>query len=181
MTEARTLVMEREFPHPPERLWRALTQPHLIAEWLLPNDFALEDGHRFTLQSPGAPGWSGRIDCAVREIEPGRRLSYSWDTGGEGEAMPRFESVVTLTIEPVARGCAWSRPVSPMPPIMVARAMAGACSSIGWKGWPRGWREVSRYPSSPRKRGSGVTKGAVPHPWVPACTGMTRTGPERGS
>lgn len=104
MTRTRTLVMERDFPHPPERLWRAITQPHLIAEWLLPNDFAAEQGHRFTLQSPGAPGWSGRIDCAVREIEPGRRLSYSWDTGGGDEAMPRFESVVTLTLEPVPGG-----------------------------------------------------------------------------
>ncbi|WHU01995.1 SRPBCC domain-containing protein [Sphingomonas sp. NIBR02145] len=104
MIETRTLVMERDFAHPPEKLWRAITQPHLIAEWLLPNDFAAEQGHRFTLQSPGAPGWSGRIDCAVREIEPGRQLSYSWDTGGGEEAMPRFESVVTLTLEPVAGG-----------------------------------------------------------------------------
>lgn len=104
MTDTRILVMEREFAHPPERLWRAITQPHLIAEWLLPNDFAAEQGHRFTLQSPGAPGWSGRIDCKVREIEPGRQLSYSWDTGGGEEAMPRFESVVTLTLEPVAGG-----------------------------------------------------------------------------
>ncbi|NYT41197.1 SRPBCC domain-containing protein [Sphingomonas sp. R-74633] len=104
MTETRTLVMEREFPHPPERLWRAVTQPHLIAEWLMPNDFALEPGHRFTLQSQAFPGWSGRIDCEVHEIEPGRQLSYSWDTGGGEEAMPRFESVVTLTLEPMAGG-----------------------------------------------------------------------------
>ncbi len=104
MTDKRTLVMERDFPHAPEKLWRAITQPHLIAEWLLPNDFAAEQGHRFTLQSPGAPGWSGRIDCEVQEIEPGRQLSYSWNTGGGTEAMPRFESVVTLTLEPVAGG-----------------------------------------------------------------------------
>lgn len=104
MTETRTLVMEREFAHAPEKLWRAITQPHLIAEWLLPNDFALEDGHRFTLQSPAYPGWSGRIDCEVQEIEPGRQLAYSWNTGGGDEAMPRFESVVTLTLEPVGSG-----------------------------------------------------------------------------
>jgi uncharacterized protein YndB with AHSA1/START domain len=104
VTEARTLVMERDFPHAPDKLWRAITQPHLIAEWLMPNDFALAEGCRFTLQSPGAPGWSGRIDCTVREIDPGRRLSYSWNTGGGEEAMPRFESVVTLTLEPIAGG-----------------------------------------------------------------------------
>lgn len=104
MTETRTLVMEREFAHAPEKLWRAITQPHLIAEWLLPNDFALEDGHRFTLQSPAYPGWSGRIDCEVQEIEPGRQLAYSWNTGGGDEAMPRFESVVTLTLEPIGSG-----------------------------------------------------------------------------
>jgi uncharacterized protein YndB with AHSA1/START domain len=104
MTEPRTLVMERDFPHPPEKLWRAITQPHLIAEWLMPNDFALEAGHRFTLRSQRQPGWNGRIDCAVREIEPGRQLAYSWDTGGGEDAMPRFESVVTLTLEPIPGG-----------------------------------------------------------------------------
>jgi uncharacterized protein YndB with AHSA1/START domain len=104
MTETRTLVMERDFAHAPDKLWRAITQPHLIAEWLMPNDFVAEPGHRFTLQSQAFPGWSGRIDCEVQEIEPGRQLSYSWNTGGGEEAMPRFESVVTLTIEPVGSG-----------------------------------------------------------------------------
>lgn len=48
--ETRTVVVEREFPFPPDRLWRALTQPHLIEAWLMKNDFRPEVGHRFNLR-----------------------------------------------------------------------------------------------------------------------------------
>ena len=46
----KTVVVEREFPHPPEKLWRALTQPHLMEEWLMKNDFKPAVGHRFNLR-----------------------------------------------------------------------------------------------------------------------------------
>src|SRR5215813_13899892 len=49
--QALSVVVEREIPHPPEKVWRALTQPHLIEEWLMKNDFKPAVGHRFKLQS----------------------------------------------------------------------------------------------------------------------------------
>lgn len=75
-TEMRTVVVERDFAHPPEKVWRALTQPHLIAEWLVQNDFLPEVGHRFSARFD----W-GAVDCRVLEIEPPTILSYTWTSG----------------------------------------------------------------------------------------------------
>ena len=91
-TETRSVVVEREFPYPPEKLWRALTQPHLIAEWLMQNDFVPAANHRFKLGT----SW-GHIDCQVKTIEPNKTLSYSWDALG-------LVSVVTWTLSPTTTG-----------------------------------------------------------------------------
>lgn len=99
MSDLRSVTIEREFAHPPERLWRALTQPHLIAEWLMKNDFAAEVGHRFKLSGE----WGGVLDCEVLTLEPERELSYRWDYAHEDPAFD-LRSVVTFTLEPVAGG-----------------------------------------------------------------------------
>src|ERR1043166_969862 len=70
---ARSVVIEREMPHPPEKVWRALTQPHLIAEWLMKNDFTPAVDHRFSLRAD----W-GAVEGRVLAIEPNKRLSYTW-------------------------------------------------------------------------------------------------------
>jgi uncharacterized protein YndB with AHSA1/START domain len=100
-TEIRTVTVEREFPHPPERVWRALTQPHLIQEWLMRNDFAPEVGRAFTLRTDPSADWNGVIDCKVLEVEPERTLSYTWDSG---EGPLRVASTVTLTLTPIDGG-----------------------------------------------------------------------------
>jgi uncharacterized protein YndB with AHSA1/START domain len=91
-TETRSVVVEREIPYPPEKIWRALTQPHLIEEWLMKNDFAPVAGHRFNLSAE----W-GAVDCEVLEVEPARTLSYTWGAYG-------LESVVTWTLTPTSTG-----------------------------------------------------------------------------
>lgn len=90
--ETRTVIVEREFAHPPEKIWRALTRPELVAEWLMAGDVAPTLGHRFAF---GAD-W-GHVDCEVVEVEPERTLAYSWD--GKG-----LESVVTWTLTATATG-----------------------------------------------------------------------------
>ena len=87
-----SVVIERELPHPPEKIWRALTQPQLIAEWLMQNDFAPAVGHRFRFRAD----W-GAVDCEVLAIVPGKKLSYAWAAFG-------LESVVTWTLTPTSRG-----------------------------------------------------------------------------
>ncbi|MCW3847322.1 SRPBCC domain-containing protein [Sphingomonas sp. LB-2] len=99
MSETQTVTIEREFPHPPSRIWRALTQPHLIQEWLMRNDFVAVVGHRFNLNGD----WGGTLDCEVLEVEPERSLSYRWD---HAHADPAYDlkSVVSFTLEPTAGG-----------------------------------------------------------------------------
>jgi uncharacterized protein YndB with AHSA1/START domain len=93
----RTVVIERVFPHPPEKLWRALTDNTLIAQWLLKNDFEPEVGHKFQFRSEPVPNWSGVIDCDVLIVDPLKRLSYSWSTLGH-------DSVVLWTLTPAEGG-----------------------------------------------------------------------------
>jgi len=96
-TETLTVVVEREFSSPPEKLWRALTQPHLIEEWLMKNDFKPDVGHKFQLRMDAQQGWNGVIDCEVTEIDPNRSLSYTWGSMGTNTA-------VTFTLTPTATG-----------------------------------------------------------------------------
>ena len=92
-TQARSVVVEREFAHPPEKLWRALTQPHLIEEWLMKNDFAAVVGHHFKLRGE----WGGVLDCEVLALELHKTLSYSWDFAHD-DAAYNLKSVVTFTL-----------------------------------------------------------------------------------
>ncbi len=100
MTEAattRSLVIEREMPHPPEKIWRALTQGPLIEEWPMKNDFQPVVGHQFSFHSTPVPGWDGIIQSEVLTIEPNSKLSYSWGTMGT-------TSLVTWTLTPTKAG-----------------------------------------------------------------------------
>jgi uncharacterized protein YndB with AHSA1/START domain len=98
-TETRSVVVEREIAHPPEKLWRALTQPHLIEEWLMKNDFAPVVGHRFNLRGE----WGGVLDCEVLALEPNRALAYRWDFKHEDAAFD-LRSIVTFTLTPTSTG-----------------------------------------------------------------------------
>jgi uncharacterized protein YndB with AHSA1/START domain len=96
-TEPRSVVIEREIPFPPEKIWRALTQPHLIEEWLMKNDFKPVVGHRFNLRRNPQLNWNIVIDCQVLVVEPNKTLSYTW-------AAYDLESVVTWTLTPTSTG-----------------------------------------------------------------------------
>ncbi len=97
--EIRTVTQERDYPQPQDRLWRALTQPRLIAEWLMPNDFRGEAGHHFSLKGE----WGGVIDCEVLEIRPMTFLSYTWNFASEETAYD-LRSTVSFRLEPTATG-----------------------------------------------------------------------------
>ena len=91
-TETLSVIVERQIPHPPEKIWRALTQSHLIKEWLMNNDFKPDEGHRFNLSA----NW-GAVDCQVRTVEQNKALTYTWDTKD-------LKSVVTWTLIPTGTG-----------------------------------------------------------------------------
>ncbi len=96
-TETRSVVVEREFPFPPEKIWRALTQPHLIEEWLMKNDFEPIVGHCFNLRRTPKPDVNIVVDCQVQIVEPNKTLSYTWAAYG-------LKSVVTWTLTPTRTG-----------------------------------------------------------------------------
>ena len=100
-SDLRTMTIERTFDHPPEKLWRALTQPHLIADWLMQNDFVPRLGHKFQLRGE----WGGTLDCEVLAIEQQSSLSYTWNFANDDPAYA-LESVVTftLTLTPAGNG-----------------------------------------------------------------------------
>jgi uncharacterized protein YndB with AHSA1/START domain len=97
MTTARSLVIEKELPHPPEKVWRALTHGPLIKEWLMDNDFQPVVGHRFNFSATPVAPWNGVIESEVLIVEPNKKLSYSWGTLG-------LESVVIWTLAATKTG-----------------------------------------------------------------------------
>ena len=93
-----SVAFEFDLPHPPEKVWRALTDPVLLADWLLPVfDLKLEPGAAFTFKTQPYPGWDGSVNCRVLEIEAQRKLSYAWVVGD-------IDTVVTFTLTPTESG-----------------------------------------------------------------------------
>ena len=100
----RNIVVERTMPHPPQKVWRALTRAPLVAEWLMQNDFEPVVGHRFNFRATPIPDmWNGVTDCEVLEVDEPTRLTYSWNASGD-EAKDGLKSVVTWTLTPVPDG-----------------------------------------------------------------------------
>ena len=99
LDDARSVVVEREFAHPPEKLWRALTLPHLLEAWLMKNDFKPVQGHQFNLRGE----WGGVLDCEVLVVELHKRLSYTWNFPHENPDF-NLQSVVTFTLTPTDTG-----------------------------------------------------------------------------
>ena len=95
-----SIAFEFDLQHSPAKVWRALTDPGLLAEWLLPVvELALEPGAAFTFKAQPQPGWDGRVNCRFLEIEAGRKLSYTWVVGDM-----EIDTVVTFTLTPTASG-----------------------------------------------------------------------------
>lgn len=89
--------VEYDLSAPPEKVWRALTEPKLLERWLFPNNIVPMVGQRFAFHTTSAPGFDGVIECEVMEAEPFRRLVYSWQSGP-------INTVVAWALEPTAAG-----------------------------------------------------------------------------
>jgi uncharacterized protein YndB with AHSA1/START domain len=96
--QVESISFEFDLPHSPQKVWRALTDPELLAEWLLPViGFELQPGAAFTFKTQAYPGWDGTVNCRLLEIEPHRKISYTW-------TVPFLDTVVTFTITPTESG-----------------------------------------------------------------------------
>ena len=99
----RGVVVERELSHSPAKVWRALTESALIDDWLMANDFIPVVGHRFQLRTTPMPHWNGVLDGEVLEVDPPRRLVYTWCASAD-EAAGGLKSVGTWTLSSTATG-----------------------------------------------------------------------------
>ena len=98
--QTETITFAFDLAHPPAKVWRALTDPALVAEWLLPAaGLVAQPGTTFTLQAPPQPGWDGTVRCRVLAVEEERALSYTWVVGDR-----EIDTVVTFTLTPTASG-----------------------------------------------------------------------------
>lgn len=97
-SQTESLSFEFDLQHSPQKVWRALTDPVLLAEWLLPVvGLELEPGTPFTFKTQPMPGWDGVVNCRMLECEEQRKLSYTWVVG-------EMDTVVTFTLTPTATG-----------------------------------------------------------------------------
>lgn len=127
--ESRAIVVEYDLPHSPAKVWRALTEPELLGQWLMTNDMKPVVGHKFTFTSTPRPGWDGVCHCEVIEVDAPRRLRYSW-RGGAGASL--LDSVVTWTLTPTPSG--GTRLGLEHAGFAPANAMAFEVMSKGWQG-----------------------------------------------
>ncbi len=136
MAQTRAAVVEREIAQPAEKIWRALTQPHLIEEWLMKSDFKPVEGHKFTLRNEPRPDVKVVIDCEVLEVEPNKTLSYTWEAFGTA-------TVVTFTLTPTATGTVLRVEQSGFRPDQ-EQAYRGA--KAAWKQFLKALEQVSARP-----------------------------------
>ncbi len=123
-SQTESISFEFDLHHSPEKVWRALTDPALLTEWLLPVvELELEPGAAFTFKTQPYPGWDGTVNCRILEIEAHRKLSYAW-------SVPFLDTVVTFTLTPTASGTRLSLVQSGFKPDQ-KRNFGGA--RYGWK------------------------------------------------
>jgi uncharacterized protein YndB with AHSA1/START domain len=106
MSKTQSIIVEYDLPHPPDRVWRALTDPKLLAKWLMPNDMVPVVGHKFNFKTQARGDWDGKVYCEVLLVEPLKRFRYSWCGGvdtlqGYGHTL---NTVVTWTLTPGGAG-----------------------------------------------------------------------------
>ncbi|MGL4966596.1 MAG: SRPBCC family protein [Inquilinus sp.] len=134
---ADAVVVDCDLAHPPEKVWRALTEPKLLGAWLLPNDIRAEEGRRFNLRD--APGTGAPIDCEVLAAEKPRLLRYSWRGRGEDAGGRPLDTVVTFTLDGTAAGGTRLR-------IVHSGFRIGARATALWTGTPAPRRPARRRP-----------------------------------
>jgi uncharacterized protein YndB with AHSA1/START domain len=136
----RSIIVERLIPHPPEKIWRALTQAHLIEQWLMKNDFEPRLGAQFTFRAKPMGDWNGIVRCEVTAFDPPRRLAYSWKGGSavNPDYGSELDSVVEWVLAPEPGGTRVRLEHSGFGPRneFAFEAMSG--------GWPRGLERLEQ-------------------------------------
>jgi uncharacterized protein YndB with AHSA1/START domain len=137
---ARSIVVERVMPHPPEKIWRALTEAHLIEQWLMANDFEPRLGAQFTFRAKPMGDWDGTVRCEVTAFDPPRRLAYSWQGGSVSN------STYGSMLDSVVEWLLWPEPAGTR--VRMAHSGFGLRNEMAFEamssGWPRGLERLEQ-------------------------------------
>ena len=96
-----SIEVDYALAHPPQEVWRLLTEPNLLAMWLMPNNIAPVVGHKFNFRTNPMGDWDGIVDCEVVECEPYTRFAYSWKGGARNN---RIDTICAWTLTPAESG-----------------------------------------------------------------------------
>jgi uncharacterized protein YndB with AHSA1/START domain len=124
--------MSAVYPHPIETVWRAITDRNAIAQWLMENDFEPKLGHKFQFRAKPMGGWDGIVHGEVLEVDPPKKLRYSWRTNV-------IDTMLTITLQTVAEGTALKLEHAGFrgfKPVMISFLMGSGWKSIVRKGFP---------------------------------------------
>jgi uncharacterized protein YndB with AHSA1/START domain len=123
------ISFEVDLRHSPQKVWRAITDPALLAQWLLPVfEWKLEPGAAFLFKTEPHPPWDGRVRCQMLAIEPERELRYTWSVGDM-----ELDTVVTFTLTPTATGTR----------LTLVQSGFQASQKQNWGGARYGWKMMS--------------------------------------
>ncbi|RLP88196.1 SRPBCC domain-containing protein [Micromonospora sp. BL4] len=140
MSERGTIRVDQFLPHPPAKVWRALTDPDLIARWLMQTDFVPVVGHRFTFRTDPRPGFDGIVRCEVLDLDPQRLLRWSWRGGS-------LDTVVTWTLLAEGRGTRLFLEHSGFDPDDPLQQRTYALLDGGWRSHV--WRRLTKVLDAP--------------------------------
>jgi uncharacterized protein YndB with AHSA1/START domain len=98
-----SIVIDYALNEPPADVWRALTEPKLLAQWLMENDIRPIVGHKFNFRARPMGDWDGIVYCEVLEVNEPHKLVYTWQ-GGSDEDSKRLDTTVTWTLSPTPTG-----------------------------------------------------------------------------
>jgi uncharacterized protein YndB with AHSA1/START domain len=136
--ETQSISQQYDLPYPPAKVWRALTEPGLLEQWLMSTDMQARVGQSFTFRTEPAPWWDGVVHCEILELEPLKRLSYTWRSGPESSPL---DTVVTWTLTPSGEGTRLSLEHSGFVP---SNKFAFQGAEKGWAGMAEQLRDVLR-------------------------------------
>lgn len=133
--DVRSIQVDQFYPHPPEKLWRALTEPELMEQWLMPNDFRPELGHDFTFKARPVEqtGFSGAIACTVLEINPPHVLRISWTDAAVDSEAGAARTEVSWTLQAEGKGTRLFLEHSGFDPDDPTQQLARRIMNGGWR------------------------------------------------